>query len=432
MLRRSAGFAATWSELDRDLSDGPEAAVDRVLAGGCRAEGVPTEFATSADLIGDHAAGAGDARRLQAWWLYRMLFTPDPLSERLALIWHNHFATSQLKVDDVAAMKRQNETFRRHARGPFGELLRAMLRDPAVLVWLDAPWNRKAKPNENLARELMELFTLGVGNFSEADVKETSRALTGRTVTHGDYAFRPDWHDGGSKTILRTSGGFEGDQLADLLMDQPATARRLAWRISQAFLGENVADQSTVAALAEILRRDDLHVGRAVEVILRSELFFSARNLHGQVSEPAALVVGTVRALELFDPPPSTLLLAEWCGRLGQELFFPPNVGGWPGGRSWLSGRAVVARANFAAALVEGRAHAGSSALVPDLQALAARHGRRKDALCFFAELLTGRRVDAAVSKDIFEHVEALSGSRAERCSRAVALLLCRPDAQLT
>jgi uncharacterized protein (DUF1800 family) len=156
-LRRRAGFAATWDELQRDLNDGPEAAMDRVLAGTCRAEGVPAEFATTADLLGDAASGASDAHRLQAWWLYRMLFTPDPLAERLTLLWHNHFATSQLKVDDMAAMKRQNDTFRRHARGLFGDLLRAMLCDPALLVWLDAPLNRKGKPNENLARELMEL-----------------------------------------------------------------------------------------------------------------------------------------------------------------------------------------------------------------------------------------------------------------------------------
>ena len=153
-----------------------------------------------------------------------MLFTPDPLTERLTLLWHNHFATSQLKVDDVAAMKRQNDTFRSHARGPFGDLLRAMLRDPALLAWLDAPSNRKGKPNENLARELMELFTLGVGHYSERDVKEAARALTGRAVTQGRYAFRPDWHDDGPKTILGTTGRFDGEKLADVLLDQPAIA----------------------------------------------------------------------------------------------------------------------------------------------------------------------------------------------------------------
>ena len=300
-------------------------------------------------------------------------------------------------------------------------------RDPALLAWLDAPSNRKGKPNENLARELMELFTLGVGNYSEHDVKEAARALTGRAVHQGRYAFRPDWHDDGPKTILGTTGRFDGDQLADVLLDRPATARRLAWRLCQAFLGETVADESAIADLAESLRKDDLHIGRAVERILHSELFFSARNLHAQVSEPAAFVIGTVRSLELFDPPPSTLLLAEWTRRLGQDLFFPPNVGGWPGGRNWLSGRTVVARANFAAALVEGRLHAGSTADTPDLHALAGRHGRGEEALPFFAELLTGRQLDPAVCKAILNLTDPT-----DRFNRAIALLLSRPEAQMT
>ncbi len=359
-LRRRAGFGATSSELSRDLAGGPEAAVDRVLAGECRTEGVPADFAQTADLLGDGAEGSSDARRLQAWWLYRALFTPDPLLERLTLLWHDHFATSQLKVDDVAAMRRQNETFRRLARAPFGELLRAMLGDPALLVWLDAASDQKGKPNENLARELLELFTLGIGRYSEADVKEAARALTGRSVAQGRFRMRPDAHDGGEKTILGRTARFDGESLAELLLAEPAAADRLAWRLCSAFLGEKVADGPALADLSGRLRRDGLHVGRAVETILRSSLFFSSGNLHTRVSDPVGFVVGSVRALEQFTPPPSTLLLAEWTGRLGQELFFPPNVGGWPGGRGWLSGRGVVARANFAAALVTGRLTAGS------------------------------------------------------------------------
>ncbi len=361
-LRRRAGFAATWAELERDLKDGPDAAIDRVVAASCRTVGMSSDFAATADLLGNAAAASSDADRLQAWWLFRMLFTPDPLTERLTLMWHDHFATSQLKVEDAGAMRQQNETLRRHARGPFGELLRAMLRDPALLVWLDAPSNRRGKPNENLARELMELFTLGVGNYSERDIKEAARALTGRTVLQGNYACRADLHDGGDKTVLGHSGRLDGDRLADLLLDQPATSQRLARRLCRELLGEGVADDGAVAELAERLRGDHLHIGRAVETILRSELFFSTRNLHARVTGPVEFAVATVRALEQFNPPPSTLLLAEWTGRIGQALFFPPNVGGWPGGRSWLSGRTVIARANFAAALVEGRLNAGSIA----------------------------------------------------------------------
>jgi len=431
-LRRRAGFGATWAELQRDVSDGPGPTVERVVAGECRSQGVPADFATTADLLADSAASASDVRRLQAWWLYRALFTPDPLQERLTLAWHDHFATSQLKVDDVAAMRQQNETFRRLGRGPFGDLLRATLRDPALLAWLDAPSNRKGKPNENLARELLELFTLGVGRYSEADVKETARALTGRNIAQGSFAFRAEDHDDGMKTILGKTAPFDGDALADHLLAQPAVAERLAWRLCATFLGEGVADAAAQADLADRLRRDDLHVGRAVETILRSSLFFSPENLHTRVADPVGFVIGSVRALEQFAPPPSTLLLAEWTGRLGQELFYPPNVGGWPGDRAWLSGRGVVARANFAAALAGGQLH--TSVTPPNVAALAAhfdRNGEPAEAIRGFGELLNGRRLDAAQAAALWRATAGTGSDPEIRLNRAAALLLARPESQL-
>jgi uncharacterized protein (DUF1800 family) len=431
-LRRRAGFAATWGELERDMADGPARAVDRIIVGDCRLIGVPADFARTADLLGDAACSASDARRLQAWWIYRMLFTPDPLLERLTLMWHDHFATSQLKVEDVAAMHAQNETLRSHARGPFGDLVRAMLRDPALLAWLDAPSNRKGKPNENLARELMELFTLGVGHYSETDVKEAARALTGRTLVQGRFQTRPESHDDGEKTILGKKVRFDGDSLADHLLAQRAVADRLAWRLCATFLGEGVADTKAQGELAERLRQDDLHVGRVVATILRSELFFSERNLHARISDPVGFVIGSARAVKRFNPPPSTLLLAEWTGRLGHDLFFPPNVGGWPGGRSWLTGRAIVARANFAAALAAGRLSSDATPL--DLLGLATLRGRvasAVEAIPFFGELLTGRRTDRDTSEALWRTSCAAGGSESERVNRAVALLLARPEAQL-
>jgi len=441
MLRRRAGFAATWDELERDLTDGPDAAIERVLAGTCRMDGLVDGFASTADLLGTAAASSSDAHRLQAWWLYRMLFTPDPLTERLTLLWHNHFATSQLKVGDVAAMHDQNETFRRHACAPFGDLLRAMLRDPALLIWLDAPSNRKGAPNENLARELLELFTLGAGHYTEKDVKEAARALTGLTVNPGRFELRTDRHDAGPKTILHESGPFDSDKLVDVILSQPATAVRLAWRLSQALLGENIAGDRAIAELAQRLRADGLHVGRAVETVVRSQVFFSQRNVRAQVIDPAGFVIGTARALERFEPPPSTLLLAEWTKRMGQDLFFPPNVGGWPGGRSWLSGRSVVARSNFSAAVAEGRLNARSTSTLssetqtPDLRGLARRRGHNKtneETLDFFAELLLGRPLHAPERTALARGARAAGGSESEQFNRTVALLLSRPEAHLT
>jgi uncharacterized protein (DUF1800 family) len=401
-----------------------------VLVGECRTQGVPSDFARTADLLGDAACGAADSRRLQAWWLYRALFTPDPLTERLTLAWHDHFATSQLKVDDVVAMHRQDGTFRRLARGSFGDLLNELLQDPALLTWLDAPTNRKGKPNENLARELMELFTLGVGQYSETDVKEAARAFTGLTVAQRRVAVRTVDHDDGQKTILGKTKNFDAESLAAHILEQPAVAARLAWRLCSTFLGEGVADAAAQASLADRLRRDGLHIGRAVQTILRSTLFFARRNLHTRVSDPVGFVVGSVRALEMFAAPPSTLLLAEWTGRLGQELFFPPNVGGWPGGRRWLSGRGIVARANFAAALALGQL--GPNAKPPELIGLAGNHGRNDpaEALAFLAQTLNGRILDRAQSSTLWQSTGS-TGSDSERFNRAVALLLAHPESQL-
>jgi uncharacterized protein (DUF1800 family) len=444
-LHRRAGFAATWNEIQRDLKDGPRASLDRVLAGKAVSEGVPPEFAPTADLLAESAAASRDATRLKAWWVYRMLFGPDPLAERLALLWHNHFATSNLKVDNLPAMRAQNELFRRLGRRPFGELLNAAVRDPALLVWLDAPANRKGKPNENLARELMELFSMGVGNYTEADVKEAARALTGWTVTDDAFAENPKGHDPGDKTILGKKGPWKGADLVKMVLEHPATARRLAGRLCELFLGEKARQSADVSALAEGLRRHNLDVGWAVETVLRSRAFFAADNLGNRVLGPVEYVIGAARALELFDPPSSTLVLAEWAGRLGQDLFYPPNVGGWPGGRAWLTTRAVVGRANYAAALIEGTLVGRPGPM--DALGLAKKHGE-PDVIAFYTRLLLGteptpawrERITAALDKDVPKRslgtreersLGTREGAEGERARRVAGLILAMPEAQL-
>jgi len=208
-LHRRAGFAANWSELQRDLEDGPTAAVDRLLAGtSCRAA-VPEEFESTAARLAEAALSGEEPARLKAWWAYRMLLGPDPLGERLTLFWHGQFATSLAKVRDLRLMHRQNETFRRLARAPLSEILNASVREPALLLYLDAPSNRKGRPNENLARELMELFTLGVGHYSESDVKGVARALIGWTVQGDRFVDDAVIHDMGEKSILDRKGPWQ-------------------------------------------------------------------------------------------------------------------------------------------------------------------------------------------------------------------------------
>lgn len=340
-LRRRAGFGPTWEELERDLSEGPETAIRRMLDGRSRLEGIPDEFERSSETL---AQDANRLERLQAWWLFRMLSGPHPLQERLTLLWHQHFATANRKVDNVELMKEQNEQLRRYGMGPFAELVRSVVKHPAMLIWLDANRNRREHPNENLARELMELFTLGVGHYSERDVKEVARALTGWTARAGEFAFNPDFHDRGPKTVLETTDAFDGDQVVDLLLRQESTSHRLAWRLCQPFFADGVIADEARTSLAAGLREHGLDIRWGLETILQSQLFFESRNLRVQVREPAAWLVGIARSLELHRIPCSTLRMAELLREIGQELFNPPTVFGWKGGDQWVADALLINR----------------------------------------------------------------------------------------
>jgi uncharacterized protein (DUF1800 family) len=428
-LHRRAAFGATWAEIERDLADSPDMAVGRLLSGKARLDAAPADFEAMAGTIGDAAQASGSPTRLEAWWFYRMLFSPDPLGERLTLAWHNHFATSNRKVQDLLYMRQQNELLRRHARAPFGELLAGVVKHPAMLAWLDADANRAGRPNENLGRELLELFTLGVGNYTEDDVKAAARALTGWGIAAQDFRFAAARHDEGEIELLGSRGPMSGDDLLRALVEHPATARRVAWRLSTVFFGDGVVDDPTLEALATELHRRQLDVSWAVETMLRSRLFFSPQNLRTRVLGPAEYVVGVVQTLGLSKPPPSTLLLAEWSARMGQELFYPPNVGGWPEGRSWLGSKAVVARANFASALIEGRMW--NPPIKPDLSRSVPEHRQADDlegAAAALAELLWG-----VASPGVVADAAALASGKPhdEQLATLAYALLASPEAQL-
>jgi len=441
-LHRRAGFAATWAEIQRDLHDGPQASVTRVLAGKTRLDGTIGDFESVSQALAESAASTSMADRLKAWWVFRMLFSPDPLGEQLTLMWHNHFATSNLKVNDLAAMLRQNQIFREFARAPFGELLRRAIKDPALLDWLDAPANRKEHANENLARESMELFTIGVGNYSESDVKEAARALTGWSFkTDGFHEF-PQYHDDGEKKILGRQARFRGDDFVALLLEQPATSVRLASRLCELFMRELPVDgrsseesrehAAAIADLAAGLRSRHLDVGWAVERILRSKAFFADSNIRARVLSPPEYVVGAVRVLGLFNPPPSTLLLAEWIGRMGQDLFYPPNVFGWPGARSWINSRSLAARINFASALVEGNVHypAAPGNLMKIIERAVGR-ADRESAVRFLSQIILGSDPSPALQNELHAAAGPTDRFGIEAARRVAARLLASPEGQL-
>ncbi len=351
-LHRRSGFGVTAAVAERDVADGHDAAIARVLNG----TGPPR--AETIDLMQrlvDGAVTTANLPRLQAVWIYRMLFGTHPLAERMTLFWHNWFATSAAKVQKLMAMQVQNETMRRLGRGPFRLLLDAMMRDTALLEWLDARENTKDRPNENLARELFELFTIGVGNYTEADVRETARALTGWGAKGSPPAEDPTVHDDGPKTVLGKSGRFRMPDVLEIALAHPALAPRLADRLIAHFMGEAVVSDAARASLASYLASHDLDVGRAIEVILRSNAFFSDANAHACVVGPVEFLVGSVKPLGLGPASVSTLEIARRLPRVGQDLFLPPNVAGWPLGRASLSTQSMAARINFASDLVDGR-----------------------------------------------------------------------------
>jgi len=325
-------------------------------------------------------------------------------------------------VNDAGLMRWQNDTLRKHAQGKFGDLLNAAVREPALLVFLDAPANRKGHPNENLGRELMELFTLGVGHYSETDVKEAARCLTGWTVNDSAFVEDSSKHDPGEKTVLGKTGNWSGSDLVKLLLDHPATAERVAFKLCRQFFGEKVVLPEAVKELAAGLREHELDIGWAVGIILKSTLFFADSNIRTRVLSPVEYVVGTARALGMFDPAPSTLAMADWSARMGQDLFDPPNVGGWPGGRAWVHTRALIARANFAAAVLTGP-NAGRS-VAYDPVALPLEHGfdsKPANVLTFHHRLLFG----TDPSEEMHRRVAGADGRK------MAAMVLSSPEGQL-
>lgn len=431
MLHRRTGFGATWQELQRDLADGPSKSIDRIIRGQTRIVGVPDDFTEMRKILASSAVASDRPERLIAWWIYQMYFSPDPFRERMAIMWHNHFATSNAKVKNLHVMFEQNEIFRQQALGKFPLLLSNTLKHTAMLKWLDGDQNRVGKANENLGRETLELFTLGLGNYTEADVKNASRALTGWSVKDKLFRVRDDWHDKENKIILGQEGNFDGDDLIDITTRHSATAKRLAWRMSSEFLSKSVVTEELIDQLAGVLKHSSLDVGVTMEALLRSEAFFSNANLKRRIVAPESFVVGTVRAMNIFEPPASTMVLGDWLEQLGRKLFYPPNVGGWPGGKGWLNSRTTIARANFGAALVNGNLR--RDRVAPDLMGLAKLQTGSTDTkqtISYFCSLLTGMKTEKTID-ELHEKASEDKTTQEDILRGAVKLILASPQAQL-
>ena len=290
---------------------------------------------------------------LRGWWLNRMASGPRPFQEKMVLFWHGHFATSFTKVRDAYFMWRQNELFRRLATDYWLRLLIEAGKDPAMLIWLDQAQSRKQHPNENYAREVMELFSLGEGHFTEKDVTEGARALTGWSLDRNTqrFIYRPAFHDTGIKTVLGLTGNLNGEDMMAQIVQQPEAAVFITGKLWNFFAGQMPSPELN-QALADVFVENGRYFKPFLRVMFRSEEFCSASVIRNQVKSPVQWLVGTSRVLQCDLPP--GFISAAMLRSLGQDLFAPPNVKGWDGGISWITTNTLLARYNDAATLVQG------------------------------------------------------------------------------
>ncbi len=284
--------------------------------------------------------------RVAYWWANRMLASPRPLQEKMALFWHGHFATNEEKVRDYRKLLQQVELFQREGLGDFRTLLIDVAQGPAMLAFLDAGVNVKGAPNENFAREIMELFTMGVGHYSEHDIREAARAFTGWNFDGLKFKINAAQHDGDAKEVLGQRGNFDGVQVIDLILAQPATAEFIASKLYRYLVREEL-DPALAKVLGENLRAVDYQIAPFVEMLLLAQDFYAPPALATRIKSPVELVISTYHKLGLKQVP-GVPDLGEVCAALGQRLLYPPTVAGWAYGRSWITPGLLLARGNFA------------------------------------------------------------------------------------
>lgn len=374
-LLRRAAFGGSAAEIDRVLAMGVEAAVDNLVD----YEKTSYEPAPPAlDPLVMEEIDREERRRLseeerqklqqqrqqaerrsleetRLWWIERMAESPRPFEERMTLFWHGHFTSGAREVRRALFMYEQNQFLRKNALANFRELLVGISKDRAMLVYLDNARNSKREPNENYARELMELFTLGVGNYSEADIKAAARAFTGWTFDRDGFVFRPRDHDDGVKTFLGKTGRWGGEDVIDIILQQPACSRFLARTLLESFCCSE-PDKRLVERFAAVIRREKFELKPIMKALLRSQAFYHADMRGALVKSPVELLIGTARQLEL---PIRQLGMAERAlAAMGQEIMQPPNVKGWDGNETWITTATLFNRYNLIGVLIEGQGEA--------------------------------------------------------------------------
>ena len=407
-LLRRASFGATRSEVERRLEDGYEATVESLL-------NPASEYALPDDLIRRYHVDQSDLRNgnaAGAHWVYRMATTPNPLEEKMALLWHRVFATAATKLIQARMVVNQVDMFRKCGMGNFRDLLVNLSRDPGMLMWLDNQDNHKDSINENYGREILELFSMGVGNYTEDDIKECARAFTGWSVVNPDYmsikmrnnTARPygyiawqfnydeDDHDHGDKRFLGEIGDFNGEDVVDIICKQEATPRFIARHLYHFFVAdeapvpqwpyEDPRDPDAIDLMTQAYFDSGYEISAMLRAMFNADFFKDESVRFARIKSPAEMVVGTLRlagGLEL--PSMETYAAAAVCSQMGQALYAPPSVEGWQGGSDWINTGAYVHRVNFASKILGNPNKPGLRALIAEVQDAAQDGALSPDAL---------------------------------------------------
>lgn len=346
-LYRRAGFGADLPSIEKAVDRSPADVVNELVASNRE----QSDFRATADALANATLAGGDPAKLSAAWIYRLLYTPNQVLEKSTLFWHGHFATGAEKVKDARMMWNQNQLLREHALGNFGDLAMKISHDPAMLIYLDSAINRKAHPNENFARELMELFCLGEGNYSEKDVLELARCFTGWEIKNKKFRKNRYQHDPEEKSVLGQNGNFDGEDGVRIVLEQPAAPKFIARKLYRYFVcDEPSPTDAMLQPLADLLREHDFEVAPVIARILASNIFYSTNSVGRKIKSPVELVIGTLRCLNATT---NTQLVAKGLMNIGQGLFYPPNVKGWDGGRAWINSSTLLGRANLVADILD-------------------------------------------------------------------------------
>ena len=388
-LMRRAGFGATYEELEARAAKGYEATVEELL----HPEEQPD---MEDDLIQRHyiylSRHFGNAPTdPQSYWMYRMVATKRPLQEKMTLFWHSILCTGESKIDHPLAISRQIDMFREQSLGNFRDLLLALSKDPAMIIYLDNRYSHKDAPNENYGRELLELFSMGVGSYTEDDVKVAARAFTGWNIApiipflpyerhQLEFTYNPEDHDDSEKVFLGQRGRFNGEDIIDIVARQPATARFLARHLYSFFVADEPPvpawpitpprDGAAINILADAYIQSNYDIRSVLRVLFNSDFFKDEKTWFARVKSPTEIVVGTMRLVgDHLTPKPDIEDMVIQAGYMGQQIMNPPSVEGWHTGKEWINSGSLVNRINFVADRVGDVSLPGIQSIIDRLSA---------------------------------------------------------------